>query len=67
LCQPEFEIELSDEEVDEFYRLQHQEEIDDMNHVDWYNYEFDQRFSNVTEELLQLTKNNLKDITKKIN
>ena len=56
----------TDKEIEENMKKE-QEDIERLSPEERYEYEFDQRFSNVKEELLELIYGNLKNITKKIN
>ena len=47
--------------------MEDQEDIESLPLEVRYEYEFDQRFGNVKEELLKLIDGNLKNLTKKIN
>ena len=58
--------EFTDEEIAE-YNMDIINEIENMSREERYDYEFDQKFHNVKDELLHLLQNNLKNMTQKIN
>jgi len=58
--------EISDEEISQ-HLMEQQEDIDNMNQFERYNYEFDQEFGNVKNELLRLLRNELKKFVEKVN
>ena len=62
----ELEQTHTDKEIEENMKKE-QEDIERLSPEESYEYEFDQRFSNVKEELLELIYGNLKNITKRIN
>jgi len=64
--EPDTNPDFTDEEADKF-QMEQQEEIENMSQVDRYNYEFDQRFRNVKDDLLKLLQGDLKKMTQKIN
>jgi hypothetical protein len=69
LYTPEYEIEEPEftEEERNKVLMEQAEEIESMDQVTRYNYEFDEKFKNVKDELLRIFHNGLKGTTKKIN
>ncbi len=65
ISEPE-QREYTDDEIDEFH-MEQQEEIANMSQDERYDYEFDQKFRNVKDELLKLLYDDLKKTIKKIN